>query len=338
MNNSDTAFANTSLMTRETWLASLRGMAALLVFVSHLPLYNSYPDFGFILGRIGVVCFFLMTGYLAVYARERRSGLQYLVNRFFRLYPVFWLLLLLSFLELGTSTIPVKAWIANITLFEEFMLQPKVMGASWMLPMQVVFFITLVIGGADFFINREKNRLWNEGRGIMLLCVIMLLAIITGLARYTTNVHFPTAFFLLQGVAYMGIYFREMLDGVISQKSLCKLLVIFEIGLVISIVLSYHNAISYFIAYNIGFGVFWLYYQVNINHVLSIKLGEIGFTFFLGAEIPYYLIQEKMFLDGICGLLLGCCVKFVLAVIFAYYVTYYFEKPLLKFCKKVENI
>lgn len=82
-----------------------------------------------------------MTGYLALNARIKRSSSQYLVKRFLRMYPVFWLLLFLTFLEFDANTLSVKDWLANATLFEDFLFCPKVIGASWMLPMRWCFLL-----------------------------------------------------------------------------------------------------------------------------------------------------------------------------------------------------
>jgi peptidoglycan/LPS O-acetylase OafA/YrhL len=54
------------------WLASLRGLLVLLFFVSHLPLLVDFsPNLAFIIGRIGVVGFFLIAGYLVVSSISR---------------------------------------------------------------------------------------------------------------------------------------------------------------------------------------------------------------------------------------------------------------------------
>ena len=318
-------------------MASLRGVAALLVFISHVPLYKNCPDIGFILGRIGVVCFFLMTGYLATAARVRRSAKQYLLNRFLRLYPVFWLLLLLTFFELGTESFPIRTWLANITLFEEFLFQPKIIGPSWMLPMQVVFFLTLVVKGIEFFVDKDKSRQWNESRWLLLISTIMILSVATGFARYKTQMPFPTAFFLLQGVAYLGIYYKEMKKGLIGISGLKKMFIIFEVGFIIAAGLSYENALSYFIAYNIGFILFYYYHHFNINSWLSIEIGKIGFTLFLGAEIPFYFVLGYLETESILGLWMEVFLKFVLAVVFAYLITRYVEKPILRYGKCLER-
>ena len=117
------------------WLSSLRGIAALLVFISHLPIHMD--RICFIVGRIGVCIFFLMSGYLAYGSRMKRTTRQYLFNRFIRMYPVYWILLIFIFMLEGKySGIELAA---NFTLFQEFLGVDCFIGASWMMPIQIVF-------------------------------------------------------------------------------------------------------------------------------------------------------------------------------------------------------
>lgn len=76
------------------WISSLRGIGAFFVFFSHLPI--TFPsDLGFVIGRIGVVIFLMMSGYLAVGSRFKYTKKEYLFNRFVRMYPVYWVLLII---------------------------------------------------------------------------------------------------------------------------------------------------------------------------------------------------------------------------------------------------
>lgn len=84
-------------MTKQYWISSLRGIAILLVFFSHL--YSvSGATFKFVIGRIGVVIFFLLSGYLALSSRKKRTANQYIFNRLIRIYPIYWLILGLTYL------------------------------------------------------------------------------------------------------------------------------------------------------------------------------------------------------------------------------------------------
>lgn len=65
-------------------------------------------------------------------------------------------------------------------------------------------------------------------------------------------------------------------------------------------------------------------------------IGRIGFTFFLGAEIPVILFEKFFSFDSMNNLLV-CLVKFILAFIFAELITWIFEKPVLLLGKKLEE-
>ena len=112
-----------------------------LVFFSHLTVLPIHKDLLFIIGRIGVAGFFLISGYLAVTSLERRNVKQFLFNRFMRLYPVYWILLLMTFFL--TEGHDGKELMWNMTLFEEFVGYEAMIGSSCMLPIMVVFFLLL---------------------------------------------------------------------------------------------------------------------------------------------------------------------------------------------------
>lgn len=79
------------------WISSLRGLLVLLVFISHLELSFISTDLLFVIGRIGVVGFFLISGYLALISVQKRTTKEFYFNRFLRIYPMFWILLLITY-------------------------------------------------------------------------------------------------------------------------------------------------------------------------------------------------------------------------------------------------
>lgn len=81
-----------------------------------------------------------------------------------------------------------------------------------------------------------------------------------------------------------------------------------------------------------------MFERYNIGIKAFDKLGELGFTFFLGADIPMLLLR-------LCstGLTYGNCyiyssIKFILAVALSYVITRWCEKPLLAWGKRIEII
>lgn len=125
------------------WLASLRGLAVFLVFFSHLNLLHMPYTAGFMIGRIGVVIFFLISGYLALGAKENRTNYQYILNRFFRIYPIYWLMLVLRVVVAKFEGFTMGGFLLNLTAFSEFFRVRNIIGSSWMLPIMVIFFFVI---------------------------------------------------------------------------------------------------------------------------------------------------------------------------------------------------
>lgn len=306
------------------WIASLRGLLVFLVFFSHLTTLPIPKDLMFIIGRIGVAGFFLISGYLAVTSLEKRSRKTFLLNRFIRLYPIYWLLLLMTFL-LSTKHDFVE-FIWNFTLFEEFVGYEAMIGSSWMLPIMVFFFLLLAL------LKNKSIRILN-----CFYYLICIGSIVIGLLRYTTNKPFPTALCLLICVGLIDYIQKKLCNGQINSN-LIRHIIIFEITLIIASALSYGEKVYwYFIAYNLGFTTYFLFYKYNIIIPVFDKLGELGFTFFLGAGIPIQLI--KFFIPNIeqYNYYMFCIVNFILAITFSYIVTKWCEKPLLKWFSNIEK-
>lgn len=314
---------------RVEWLASLRGLMVFLVFFSHQTELGINRDIMFTLGRIGVVGFFLMSGYLAVDSLARRNIRQFALNRFLRIYPIFWLLVTMRFLLIYPER-SVSDLLFNMTLFNEFFSVDKIIGASWMLPIMVVFFIVLMV------CKRNATKLAD-----IAFWAICVGALLLGVLRMITDKPFPTAFFLLQLVGLLGwIYKTNENDANCSNpinKKFTFKLIAFELVLVAASYMSYDiKVVWYFIAYNIGFLTLWLFERYNICNIFMQKLGALGFTFFLGAGIPILVLSKFVDITDL-NVYAEVALKFVLAIALAWIVTKYIERPLLNKGKKWEK-
>lgn len=192
----------------QRWISTLRGFAILLVFCSHLP-SSGGATFKFIIGRIGVVIFFLFSGYLAMESRSKRTRKQYIFNRLLRMYPIYWLLLLFTFTIRNTfqpeKRIAFKTFLANLTLFHQFIGFDEIIGSSWMMPIQVCFFMLIGIFEISIFTKSYWIGKLRIDMKMVTITVLMGCAIIVGWVRHMTGIPFPTAFFLLMAVAFMGM-------------------------------------------------------------------------------------------------------------------------------------
>lgn len=301
------------------WISSLRGLLVLLVFISHLELSFISKDLLFVVGRIGVVGFFLISGYLALTSVQRRTAKQFYFNRFLRIYPMFWILLLMIFFLSWKYTF--SEFLLNMTLFEEFLRYPKMIGASWMLPIMVIFFAILPL--VKLNLRRFEMSWWLICFGCLLIAIL----------RFVTNKPFPTALCLLMCVGLLGY-----LDKQGDRKKLVAKIIMFEILLVACSYLSYGDrVIFYFIAYNLGYVMYFIFKHWNVSISAFDILGEQGFTFFLGAGIPILACVTLFPAIANWEWYYYVSLQFVLTFLFSYILTRYCEKPILRLGKEMEK-
>ncbi|HSE12695.1 MAG TPA: acyltransferase, partial [Rudaea sp.] len=130
-------------------LQVLRGIAAAAVVIYHAAHFTDIRSggavrveqiFGARLGSYGVLVFFVLSGYLMEAAVRRYDPRTFLLHRFVRLYPTFWLLCLVVFLVQSARagawiTIPWQA-LTLLPLGE----MPRPLGVEWTLLYEVFFY------------------------------------------------------------------------------------------------------------------------------------------------------------------------------------------------------
>ncbi len=308
--------------TTITWIATLRGFLVLCVFISHF-VYVIDEKALFVIGKMGVAGFFLISGYLAVNSIKQRSTKQFLFNRFIRLYPVYWLLILLTFVvDLLTQrhSWNLKELLANLTFFHQYLGINSMIGTSWMLSIMVVFFVTIA-----FFGRKEKMSFF-------MFFLFLIAALISSLLRYHYRLPFPTAIFLMSCVGFLGFFYCKY--GV-CKKLIC-LTFLYEVVLLIASYLSYQSMLMYYLlAYNGAFVLFLLFERLNFNGFVLKRVGEQGFTFFLGAGLPLNLLIY-FFPNLKYNFLIFLTIHFSLCFLFSFIVTRFIEKPIICHAKKIE--
>jgi peptidoglycan/LPS O-acetylase OafA/YrhL len=136
-------------------LTSLRAIAAFLVYLHH---FNPLPKGMILLGiplwgilnefHIGVTIFFVLSGFLIAtrYMDSKVSFKKYLWNRFVRIYPIYFILTLLTFILQGFNTeFSCSLWtllVLNITLLRGFIESMKfsLVAQGWSLTVEETFY------------------------------------------------------------------------------------------------------------------------------------------------------------------------------------------------------
>jgi peptidoglycan/LPS O-acetylase OafA/YrhL len=217
-------------------------------------------------GVLGVSIFFIVTGYLMPFMMEKYSRKEFLINRFFRIYPTLILSILLTgiFLYLTQGIeYSIKTYIGSITLVSYVVVGfPSMLGLLWTLFIEIIFyFIVSIIGKFTF----EKLI------SVQIICVGVIvistkyhdefyLKMVAGNLRYIIMITIGSA-----------IYLAQKNENILSKT----------IYILSSVVIAY-----------IGFYI----YKLNFNDVSTYN--NIG-TFFLATSIMILAIWGGKFIKSI---------------------------------------
>ena len=148
---------------------ALRAIAALLVLVTHAtevfkPAADAAArnvwlhDIAHVMdfGRIGVVVFFMISGYVVANTLSNPATTvpRFVVRRFFRLYPLYWVSVAAACLWMVPGPIDLPTLGANLTMVPTLFGKEPYMGLYWTLETELAFyFLALVLLGAGLLRN-----------------------------------------------------------------------------------------------------------------------------------------------------------------------------------------
>ena len=157
---------NPSAGGRLAELDALRGAAALAVVLFHFTtrfdqLYPQASQFelAFAQGHFGVNLFFIISGFVIFMTLDRtRNAMDFVVSRFSRLYPAYWVSIVLTFgithwLGLPGKLVTAGQAAANVLMFHGLLRVPNVDAVYWTLEVELLFYgwmlLLFVLGKLD---------------------------------------------------------------------------------------------------------------------------------------------------------------------------------------------
>lgn len=153
MRSSATTSRGPRLTTRVVEVDALRGLAALSVVLFHYTtrfaeLYGTgpLPTVAFPLGHYGVNLFFIISGFVIFMTLERtRRPLDFVVSRFSRLFPAYWVAVPLTFAVTSVFGLPGKEVealqaVQNLAMIHSLFRVPHVDGVYWTLEVELLFY------------------------------------------------------------------------------------------------------------------------------------------------------------------------------------------------------
>jgi peptidoglycan/LPS O-acetylase OafA/YrhL len=189
---------------RITFLEGVRGVAAAMVVFQHLlaeqfPAYREWTHGHLDLGRVGVVAFFLVSGYVIPLSLAGQTLAGFAVRRFFRLYPVYWLAFAVFLLTdlLATGSVDgagVTALILNVLMLHGLLGVVSILPPSWTLSIELLFYAQSGAAKARRLLDASVHLGWAWLAFYLLLCV----------GERVTGRDLPTTLPLLLFVASLG--------------------------------------------------------------------------------------------------------------------------------------
>lgn len=171
--------------TRVVELDALRGLAALAVVGFHYTTHyqnevghiGEMPvSFGF--GNYGVELFFLISGFVIFMTLERtRTAMDFVVSRFSRLFPAYWVAILTSAavvytIGMPSQRLPLRDVAFDFTMIQEILGAEHLDGSYWTLQIELFFYVQMLIW---FMLGQLKRIRW-------VIVAWLILAVASGLA------------------------------------------------------------------------------------------------------------------------------------------------------------
>ena len=322
------------IKSRLVELDSLRGIAVLMVVLFHYTSrYNIVFDshnmdlFRFKFGHYGVQLFFILSGFVIFLTLNRtESGWDFVKRRFVRLYPTFWLCLLITFVITSNSNIvrfqrDYYDLLMNFTMVPELFNSKTIDGVYWSLLIELIFY------GLMFFLYKARmlKRIVVVGYIWLIVCSLIFLFVDSSILKL----------FLLADFCYLfigGICFYRLWMGVGSWSN--------HYLIVGCVIYSFSfKGIEEGLFSILFFTIFYLFILQKLKF-----LGKSKILVFLGViSYPLYLLHQFIGLIIINWLiknltenyLILLLIPITISILISAVIVYYFEKRWVEKLKAV---
>jgi peptidoglycan/LPS O-acetylase OafA/YrhL len=328
-------------------LDALRGLAALFVVVFHFTHDQDIVKYGFKFGITGVDLFFMISGFVILLTLNKTDRWQdFIINRFSRLFPVYWtcvtftaILKVVSYVAVKKSlaTLPFQ-YLANMTMFQLYFGQENIDGTYWTMIVEMLFYILMLF---VFVSNGLKN--------IQTICFFILVPV--ALYAFIPIENYPVAHEWISKEIPIVNHFPLFFSGILFYKLkfdrkrfLPYLLLAF--CFVVQFYLFDDGGRSkkwishpeYALALTIYFAFFVLYVNNFLSFIVNkatIFLGAISYSLYLIHEyIGHMIIYQLMSKGHVNFWVASFMIALPIVIMIAWTINRFIEKPAMLFMRE----
>lgn len=339
----------------------LRGLASLIVVWSHLvgwwlpanlaksELLTYWENFvvkPFHLfqngGHLGVLIFFLISGYVVTHVSLKENIREFVIKRFFRIIPTLLVALIITYLvvtfsirmnlsiPLGTNSHEIKDYVYSFFLLNFSLGTPSVLGVTWTLFIEVIFYIVTAV----LLTYTKKEPLKSTWYFMVIIGLIVILSPINPIISNSAYLIVYILFLVLGRIIYFGHkQIIPLFQSIILAITCFFLFVIFYDYLYPNSLFTAPSNVIYsdLLAIVVFFVALILF---NKNYKVTSFLGDISYSLYL-VHLPIgCLVLNILFKQEIpfkYSLLVAISICFVVS----YVIFRFIEKPSQRIAKKI---
>lgn len=292
-------------MPRNPFLDYLRGLSALMVMLFHYTarydmLFGHVRDYPLVLSRgsFAVLMFFLLSGYLTFKGLNKYRSRQFAKNRFFRLYPTYWLCLIITYglvmAFMPSLSVSGKDLLLNFTMLQMYFGAHSVDGAYWTLTCEVMFYVLILF----VCLFKGKNNGAHVILGWFLLQIVLMIIPGNGLVALMKKFNLYLYFHCFMAGGVVSLLEKQWLAKEASQKLPALMIVALCFALVFFVS-------QQFIAHEFDSGLFMgiSVLLLIISVVLYVKMGGVQswvnkllspLAWIASISYPLYLLHQNI--------------------------------------------
>jgi peptidoglycan/LPS O-acetylase OafA/YrhL len=220
--------------TRLNWIEWVRGIAAALVVIAHflagvLPEFDEFSRTVLDLGRVGVVAFFLVSGFVVPLSYRRQTTGVFVVRRVSRLYPVYLVVLAVTvvFFYPRADWSSASWWgelLLNTTMLQQ-LFGATIITVAWTLAIELVYYFQQIF----FKTIKLLDLSWVLG---YFWAVVFVGAI---LGEHVLQRELPISFPMLLAVSCIGHGLSLVYGGLLASRHVVLMTLVVAIAIVSSV-------------------------------------------------------------------------------------------------------